>query len=69
MDHSISTPSLFINSLCTGGFILFGKLIETSNNIHLPPIVIESMQVLSYAGAVTVSAFTVYNFIRKKIKK
>lgn len=69
MEQNISTPSMFINSLCTGALILFGKLVETNNNIHLPPIIIESLQVLSYAGAITVSCFTVYNFISKKRKK
>ena len=55
MEQNISTPSMFINSLCTGALILFGELVETNNNIHLPPIIIESLQVLSYAGAITVS--------------
>lgn len=69
MEHGISTPSMFINSLCTGALILFGKLIETNNNIHLPPIIIESLQVCSYLGAITVSCFTIYNYIKKKSKK
>jgi len=69
MEHNISTPSMFINSLCTGALILFGKLIETNNNIHLPPIIIESLQVCSYLGAITVSCFTIYNYIKKKSKK
>lgn len=69
MEHGISTPSMFINSLCTGALILFGKLVENSNNIHLPPIIIEVLQVCSYTGAIAVSCFTVYNFISKKRKK
>jgi len=69
MEHGISTPSMFINSLCTGALILFGKIIESYNNIHLPAIVIELLQATSYLGAITVSCFTVYNFISKKRKK
>lgn len=69
MDTNISTPSLFINALCTGAFILFGELIEASNNIHLPPIIIEILQALSYAGGIVVALITVYNFISKKRKK
>lgn len=69
MDTNISTPSMFVNSLCTGALILFSELIEHSNNIHLPPIIIETMQFLSYAGAIIVSCFTVYNFISKRKKK
>jgi len=69
MEQNISTLSMFINSLCAGALILFGKLVKTNNNIHLPPIIIESLQVLSYAGAITVSCFTIYNFISKKRKK
>lgn len=69
MEHGISTPNMFINSLCTGGLVLFGRAIESYNSGHLPPIIIESLQVLSYAGAITVSCFTVYNFITKKRKK
>ena len=69
MEHNISTPSMFINTLCTGAFILFGKILETGDNIHLPPIVIETLQVCSYTGAITVSCFTIYNFISKKRKQ
>lgn len=69
MEHNISTPSMFINTLCTGALILFSEMINASNNIHLPPIIIEVLQVCSYAGALTVSCFTVYNFISKKRKK
>jgi hypothetical protein len=69
MEPQISTPSLFINALCTGAFILFGELIDASNNIHLPPIVIETMQILSYASGISVAVLTFYNFISKKRKK
>lgn len=66
MEHGISTPTMFINSICTGALILFGKLIESYNNIHLPAIVIECLQATSYLAAITVSCFTIYNFISKK---
>jgi len=69
MEHGVSTPSMFINSLCTGALILFSELIERSNNIHLPPIIIEVLQVCSYAGAFAVSLFTIYNFFKKRKKK
>jgi len=70
MDHVDSTPSMFINSLCTGVLILFAKLIEAYQNIHLPPIIIiETLQALSYAGAIVVSCFTIYNYCKKKTKK
>ena len=68
MEHGISTPSMFINSLCTGVLILFGELVQNGNNIHLPPIIIEVLQVCSYAGAFAVSLFTIYNFFKKRKK-
>lgn len=69
MEHNISTPSMFINTVCTGTLILFGKLVESYNNAHLPPIIIETLQVCSYLGAITVSCFTIYNYCKKKVKK
>lgn len=59
---------LTINSICTGGLILFAKFIEWNNEmqgVHLPPIVIECLQATSYLGAITVSCYTVYSHIRK----
>lgn len=69
MEHGISTPSMFINSLCTGALIVFGELVQNGNNIHLPPIVIEILQSLSYAGAFTVACLTIYKFIKERKKK
>ncbi len=72
MSTEINTSSplmMFISSLTTGVFILFSHLLTSYQNIHLPPIVIESMQVISYLGAIVVSFLTIYNFISKKRKK
>jgi len=64
----MSSPSMFINSLCTGTLILFAKLIEHYRYVHLPPIVIELLQATSYFTAILVSTFNIYNFIKKKKK-
>lgn len=69
MDHGVSVPNMFINSLCTGVLVLFAKIVENYQNIHLPPILIESLQVASYTGAITVSCFTIYGYCKKKVKK
>lgn len=69
MEHGISTPSMLINTLCTGALILFGRIVETYDNAHLPPIMIELLQACSYLGAITVSCFTIYNFVSKRLKK
>ena len=71
MEHNIHTTSplmMFISSLITGTCILFGHLVANYNNIHLPPIVIESMQFLSYTGGTTVACLTVYKFCKERKK-
>lgn len=69
MEHNISTPSMFINTVCTGTLILFGKLVESYNNAHLPPIIIESMQVLSYTGGTIVACLTIYKYCKERKSK
>ena len=54
MDHQINTTSplmMLFSSLASGALILFSHLITSYQNIHLPPIIIEVLQVSSYAGA------------------
>jgi hypothetical protein len=54
MSSEINTSSplmTFFSFLTTGACILFGHLVANYQNIHLPPIVIEILQSLSYAGA------------------
>lgn len=72
MSTEINTSSplmMFFSLLTTGTCILFGHLVASYQNIHLPPIVIEILQSLSYAGGAMVAFLTVYNFISKKRKK
>ena len=53
MSTEINTSSplmMFFSLLTTGTCILFGNLVASYQNIHLPPVVIEILQSLSYAG-------------------
>ena len=72
MSTEINTSSplmMFFSFLTTGTCILFGHLVASYENIHLPPIVIEILQSLSYAGGATVAFLTVYKFIKEKKPK
>lgn len=72
MATEINTSSplmMFFSLLTTGTCILFGHLVASYQNIHLPPIVIEVLQSLSYAGAFTVACLTIYKFIKDKKSK
>lgn len=71
MATEINTSSplmMFFSTLTTGACILFGHLVATYNNIHLPPIVIESMQFLSYTGGTIVACLTIYKFCKERKK-
>lgn len=71
MATEINTASplmMFFSALTIGAFTLFGKVITLYQDVHLPPIIIESMQFLSYTGAVTVSFLTVYKFLKERKK-
>jgi len=70
-EINTSSPLMtFFSFLTTGACILFGHLVASYNNIHLPPIVIEVLQSLSYAGGITVASLTVYKFCKeRKVKK
>jgi len=68
MAAEINTSSplmMFFSTLTTGACILFAHLVSSYNNIHLPPIVIESMQALSYTGGTIVACLTVYKFYKE----
>ena len=68
-EINTSSPLMMLYSAMTSGaFILFGKLITYYQNIHLPPVFIESLQVLSYLGAFTVSCLTLYKFCNERKK-
>jgi len=68
-EINTSSPLMMLFSAFTiGAFTLFGKLIVSYQNVHLPPIVIEFMQFLSYAGGVTVACLTVYKFLNERKK-
>ena len=73
MEHAnIQTTSplmTFFSCLATGACILFGKLITTYQNVHLPPIIIESLQCLSYGGAFVISCITAYKFYTERKNK
>jgi hypothetical protein len=69
MDHSISTLDLSINSVCVCSLIIAAKAFALIESHHIAPIIIETVQIMSYIGAFVVSCFTVYNFISKKFKK
>lgn len=60
---------MLFSSLTTGACILFGHLVSTYQNIHLPPIIIEVLQCLSYGGGAIVACLTVYNFYKSHKKK
>ena len=70
--HNIPSHSplmMLFSALTTGACILFGHLVASYQNIHLPPIVIEGLQAISYAGAITVSCLTIYKFCKERKKK
>lgn len=69
-EINTSSPLMMLCSAFTiGAFTLFGKLIVSYQNVHLPPIIIESMQFLSYAGGVTVACLTIYKFCKERNSK
>jgi hypothetical protein len=55
-------------TLLTAVLIGFAKWIGTLNNVHLPPIIIELLMCLSYAGGITIAGITVYKFYTDKKK-
>ncbi len=67
--NTSSPLMMFCSALTTGVCILFGHLVATYNNIHLPPIIIESMQVLSYTGGAVVACLTIYKFCKERKSK
>jgi hypothetical protein len=70
MDHHIvSTPLLILKALFVGALVYVGNSLPKVTNIHIPPIVIESLQTLSYLGGFTISCITAYNFFQKRRKK
>ena len=57
------------NTILTAIFIAFGGWLDTLKHVHVPPIFIEVLMCLSYAGGFTVAAITVYKFIKERKKK
>lgn len=69
-ELNTSSPLMMLcSALTTGACILFGHLVATYNNIHLPPIIIESLQCLSYGGGTIVACLTVYKFCKERKSK
>lgn len=57
-----------ILSVCSA---MLGLLLETLGGItsgHIPPLIIESLQALSYLGGITVASITIHGWIKKNKK-
>ena len=55
-----------VGAATSGGLTVLGTILGFLQTQHLPPIVIESAQLLSYCGAIMVAAVTLYKHFTKK---
>lgn len=60
---------MFINFLFSICLIIHAKIILLYNQVlHIPPIFIELLQCLSYAGSFLIAILTIYKFLKERRK-
>lgn len=71
--HNIPSHSplmMLLSFICSIALIINAKLLVSYNTLHIPPIIIEILQCLSYGGSFALFVLTAYKFHkgRKKSK-
>jgi hypothetical protein len=67
MDYQPTTHVAFgVKALMTTILIGFAKWLQTLQNVHIPPIFVESLMCLSYLGGIIIASIGIYKFIKER---